>query len=484
MESLVVISALGLFGLSAFFLLFSLSPLEILLLPTFALACEMGRRFNLFDCISDLITPNQTFSAHPELIYKASIVTKPRTFRLLRLLPGKPGSKLKCQLVTGSLDRPLEYVAISYVWGVVTKREEIECNGLNAYITINLARALHRMRDLRMPVTCWADGICINQEDMNEKGHQVQRMGEIFQKAKKVVAWLGPDDSGSAKKALKAIRFVTNKVPHPGHGSDARVNPGDPTLDNLADMLLEKEDIKDAWKHIDAFFARDWWQRIWCTQEVIVAKEVQIYCGDEEISGRTVGVYARWHHAQRWLGQSTPKELDEIGVRSAYRRLNTWGWTGTFLEILSTFKGLEATDPRDKVYALLGLLEINRQANIDKLYMSVDYHKTLQEVLYDAVACAARSEGSLHFLSYIDHQSSITESFDMPSWIPRWDEKRESAPDHLWCANSTLSAWPLPTTLDITTWKYSSTLKLKGMILDTISSITEQCHVGRSSTLR
>jgi hypothetical protein len=37
----------------------------------------------------------------------------------------------------------------------------------------------------------WVDALCINQEDTTERNHQVMQMGAIYEKAKRVVVWLG-----------------------------------------------------------------------------------------------------------------------------------------------------------------------------------------------------------------------------------------------------------------------------------------------------
>jgi hypothetical protein len=37
----------------------------------------------------------------------------------------------------------------------------------------------------------WIDALCIDQENVIERNHQVQQMGEIFSRASNVLAWLG-----------------------------------------------------------------------------------------------------------------------------------------------------------------------------------------------------------------------------------------------------------------------------------------------------
>lgn len=52
----------------------------------------------------------------------------------------------------------------------------------------------------------WADAICINQDNNTEKGHQVKRMGKVYENAKEVLAWLGKGSEGIAEDCFSLIR--------------------------------------------------------------------------------------------------------------------------------------------------------------------------------------------------------------------------------------------------------------------------------------
>lgn len=55
-----------------------------------------------------------------------------------------------------------------------------------------------RCSDGITPLLIWADALCINQDDEEEKGKQVQSMRLIYQSATEVSVWLGPEDDSSA----------------------------------------------------------------------------------------------------------------------------------------------------------------------------------------------------------------------------------------------------------------------------------------------
>ncbi len=457
-------------------LLLSLSNTEKAIVALAFLAFRLSRRYDVTESVAErvfaFITPTQKFSEQADQIYKSRL--QGRKIRLLRLLPGDKEAKIQCRLVEASLDTVPSYEAISYVWGRPQKREPIECDGHDAHIIVNLAQVLRRLRSKTVPRTLWVDGICINQDNVLERGHQVGIMGVIYKEASRVVIWLGPDEDGTISKAMKVVRYVNAKIPGPGHGAPVSQNPNDPTIENLERLVERDEGVKNAWNVLGKLFERKWWQRIWCAQEAILAKRTIVICGDEEIDGELIGAFTRWQHGQRWAGQPNPPNFQDNGVRSAYRRLNKWAWSGTFLETLDTFRGLEATDPRDKVYALIGLLQINRQGNIWNPILSINYEKSVPEVLFDSILCSVRSEGNLHFLSYIDDRPDLEDRGKYPSWMPRWNEIREPWPDQLWCSSSRLSAG-IRSSLADSVWKYSDALTLTGAKLDTITSTTDVC---------
>ena len=89
---------------------------------------------------------------------------------------------------------------------------EIICNGETIYITSNLRTALRRFRLLQEPRTLCADSICINQEDLAEKGLQIALMGRIYAKAKRVLIYLGDDHGGHAHAAASLVSELNEMV--------------------------------------------------------------------------------------------------------------------------------------------------------------------------------------------------------------------------------------------------------------------------------
>ena len=127
--------------------------------------------------------------------------------RLLHLLPGTGSEQLKCSLeISEPFGNPdpsnpstrLSYEAISYVWGDATEKAQIICNGKVLQITASLATALRRVRLANRIRVLWADGVCINQQDLEERAYQVSLMAAIYSQAQQVLCWLGEDEGNHA----------------------------------------------------------------------------------------------------------------------------------------------------------------------------------------------------------------------------------------------------------------------------------------------
>jgi hypothetical protein len=86
----------------------------------------------------------------------------------------------------------------------------------------------------------------------------------------------------------------------------------------------------------------------------------------------------------------------------------------SLITILRRFRNRKATDPRDKVYALLSLVEENN----DRPPLLPDYRLNDAEVYIRASLESIYSSGSLSVLS-VDVARKYRQ--DLPSWVPDWD---------------------------------------------------------------
>jgi hypothetical protein len=270
-----------------------------------------------------------------------------------------------CILHTISLDDDTEYDALSYVWGDANDRMPIIVNDQIFLATRSLYEAikgLHRKGAIEQHI--WADAICINQWDLDERGQQVSIMGDIYRNAQNVHAWLG-NASPATDWALEYLNTID---------ADTWGKP----------WTTEAED--KPFYALLALADRPWFTRLWVAQEVVLARRAWIHCGAQCTDLRSVVLCYRHYLLQRLdhrsainlhikrLGQlhslhgilmcqdqtqASPKEID--GVYSLFE--------GTLI--------MGVSDPRDFVYALKGLLPSD-------IKMIPDYEASLDEVFQNA----------------------------------------------------------------------------------------------------
>ena len=80
----------------------------------------------------------------------------------------------------------LMYHAISYVWGDPDDPlnfKPIICNGVKVYVPNNLHAAMVEIWRDQPLLKLWADAVCIDQHDTEEKSRQVALMYRIFRDA-------------------------------------------------------------------------------------------------------------------------------------------------------------------------------------------------------------------------------------------------------------------------------------------------------------
>ena len=80
---------------------------------------------------------------------------------------------------------------------------------------MNLSLALEELRIDDKDLIIWAGQICINQSDAKEKSDQVRRVKQLYERATRIIAWLGPkaDDSSLVIAFLNSVNADLNKRP-------------------------------------------------------------------------------------------------------------------------------------------------------------------------------------------------------------------------------------------------------------------------------
>jgi hypothetical protein len=332
-------------------------------------------------------------------------------------------SSMECKLSTfGLVDAP-SYIALSYVWGDIRKTTPITLNDAEIHVTTNLLAALRRMSAWDPGTYFWIDALCINQSNTEEKGHQVSMMRNIYQQAMFVTMWLGveQDDSNLAMSMIEAWGRAYNNTDN-DLDSKSRVAAALAMLNDAFDEA--------AWKAIELFLQRPYWKRIWIVQEVALSQRALIVCGDADFES----VYF-WFAITLWESVIQPEVTNLVTADQQMSIINSGHRSSLNLmafhshqafgpesdtpfviklqqHILGTRRHL-ASDPRDKVYGLFGLVDENGEECIP------DYEKNVIQVYTDVVVSyihATNKFASIYFEGIgILHENRIP---GLPSWVP------------------------------------------------------------------
>ncbi|KAJ4147292.1 hypothetical protein LMH87_001826 [Akanthomyces muscarius] len=330
-----------------------------------------------------------------------------------------------CELNTYSRGSCPPYHALSHAWQHHDTTLQVTINGTACQVAETVEKALRQLRHSQKKVYAWVDQVCINQADNEEKGHQVQQMHHIYGEANTVVAWIGMPfrDSGFLFEFLEQMGIAILKR----------------QWKKLAKLVDEVNcsSMKEAFR---LFCQRPYWKRLWIMQEFAVCPDVRIVCGDSTMGVDSIDAafmapeFLEELQEQRAMRKTVVNKITEIfyppersfvdNVITRRQRFRPQPGTTRnegdhFFRVLVTSLVLEldynwpiASDPRDRVFALLQLASGHRE--FDENF--VGYCKTLEQV-YHETTISFLKQGHIDVLSYCQFPKRLT---SLPSWVADW----------------------------------------------------------------
>jgi len=308
-----------------------------------------------------------------------------------------------------------DFNALSYTWGTSRAKTTVPCNGSHFEIASNLHEGISTLHKppVGLDQLIWIDAICINQQDNEEKGHQVRCMGDIYTKATRVVVWLGPARNDS-DVALDWMARLSSSLP-------SILDP--PMLDSLPEHGLPEKG-SPLWPALGHFYRRNWFGRLWTFQEAVLAQEKLLACGTKTIKWETAALVAKellrlmiWTFCVGYenleLHRDGFRAMQSIDfsrkVLTEYRPLN-------FATLLMMADTKLVTEPRDRVYGMLGMALPDVRDRIPISYENVDNTSALQVYIDCAKACV-EGEPVLKLLLFQIVAGRPRDS-GLPSWVP------------------------------------------------------------------
>lgn len=357
-----------------------------------------------------------------------------RTTREIRLLKfiRTDDSRLEFLLENVREDECPSYHCLSYLWGDPSPAWPVTVNRVEVLIPHNLGQALSQVSTDRSVEFLWADAICINQNDQLEKEHQISMMGQIYENAEAVLAWLGPETNSSRRFmeelsragdiiVVQALGMQSRAFGLIGRAQSVRsqglvvteqmrmiwrlfgipVRQGDQkphkvfqtvikSLGNHTNILAECWD-EIGWSRADrrlpveewaAFLSNDYWRRVWIVQELAKAREVYLLLGSHKatlyqllaIKQLTTTLQAPPGAAAMWFSK-IGRLFAESPIIQSFAQFSSAGNTSDdILELLNRLGNTGATQPQDRVFALSALTS-------NRLGLEIKYSLSLREHL-------------------------------------------------------------------------------------------------------
>ncbi|KAG4438019.1 hypothetical protein IFR05_006478 [Cadophora sp. M221] len=355
--------------------------------------------------------------------YKYSQLPEWADFRLVMLKRESQTPEIRCHLIPACSRDRTNYEALSYTWGEsLGDFQTILINGKRFSVTKNLYSALQRLRSGGSgKYRClWIDSLCIDQSNGRERSHQVAIMGQIYRNSQRVLVWLG-EHSSNSKRAIEFITEVFRSSRfHNSRQSSLYIYEGD-----------EKYEAS-GWHAVDYLFRRDYWERTWIIQEIQLAKNVLVHCGDQAFDWKAGSAFFDFLQGDRDRHLETDPESVAIKQRvmqtPAIQLLESaliFQKRGmTLKQLLYRHENSLCRESRDKIYGLLALA-----SDCKKRRFEPDYEKDLSGVYRDALGLEmttsfsgqAVSPDMVHYSHFLQKilNLSLSDPESLPTSMPR-----------------------------------------------------------------
>lgn len=357
--------------------------------------------------------------------YKYSALATERNIRILYLEPPRtdnPFEIVRSSLRVISLDSmdDIGFTALSYSWDGA-RCKPIICDDQILFVSPNCQKALRQFRVSLRPAILWVDSICINQNSVGEKSHQVKLMFEIYQRSS-VYIWLG--EANEEDRAAMAIlkRACANWWLLKTAGNNT-------ALKNLLQQnFIDTQLLMSGNNVLDIILRKTWFQRMWVIQEAMANIGTLLWCGEHWLlfpclvelllASEPTEIVAmqripRWSvllELYRVLFQTLHLENEDTKEETGFNKLNPM----LASIVLTLARNKLCTDPKDKVFSLYGILG---KCGVD--LPDPDYSLSLEDIYSRAAAACVTSDSSLDvLLNQAVREKSI---MNLPSWVPDWN---------------------------------------------------------------
>ncbi|KAI4921568.1 hypothetical protein J4E85_008913 [Alternaria conjuncta] len=289
-----------------------------------------------------------------------------------------------------------DFEALSYTWGNTGDTKTIQINDVRKDVPRNLEEALRALRGLEETLSgmrYWIDALCIDQDNIEERNEQVKRMKEIYGRARAVIVWLGREEEMDSITVQRMHSLLVGETIKP---------------------------VQSEWPALAAFVQKPYWSRCWIMQELAMNHNSTLFlCGEFKLTRRIIFNGVPWNLIRyRPLEDSDDRSDHKLQAGAQYmalHMLNLLGLTSqTDIEfkctsILDLVRRADATDARDKIYSILGLLDPAISTGVTPNYLL-----SVQQVYTNFMKSVINASKKLDHVVTRD----ISAEQGWPSWVP------------------------------------------------------------------
>lgn len=316
-------------------------------------------------------TQKNLMNSYHRANYHYNSLQSSRSIRLVRLRGGHRAQAIECDIFHTTLGAHEKFEALSYTWGDSTAIRQIETPKGPLSVTVNCFAALEDLRFEDRDRTLWIDAICINQRSNSEKNHQVPLMSQIYAAASQVLIYIGRDPRPEHPEQFFAFWR--------GNGIGLHVSQHD----------------------ISKFLSFPWWSRVWILQEVAVARRATLVWCSATLEW---GLFSVAHVITRGF---EPIDLDGNVPPVFMFSGNDPKPLNDIYSLMHTARISQCSEPRDKIYALVGLLGDHVVHNL-----VADYGISLQALYVNFAMHLIRSYRNLDVLSFLGRETILESAED------------------------------------------------------------------------
>jgi heterokaryon incompatibility protein (HET) len=384
------------------------------------------------------------------------------------------GSLLSFEFWVGELSQAPPFDALSYTWGDPYSpylkpqpdyRPDPEvpsiptlCKEKILFIRPNLEGALQAISNLSLfprPFSrqkyIWIDAICIDQSNLLERERQVALMGELYQRAESVIAWLGPESvetcgSYTVVDRLSSVSVIPESL---SEVSSLQQTYSGFKMKDIVDPEVYKTKLGilplqiEHWLAFISFLTRPYFSRAWIVQEVTFAKSIVCVCGtlvfdwDKLAAAAWFLIYTGWDmclhttYFRNYILRETDPGVYAPVMREILRPLHSVFYLNkrrvsrsennlaALGVVIIDHRSTSASDPRDKIYALIGIANRQKEPSLEHWRMiQPSYRISVEQVYTSATRAICLYRKSLNFVLTCREHGYRRKIISLPSWVP------------------------------------------------------------------